>query len=100
MPFPYTIVGHVGDGNFHVQMLIDPDSREEWEMSENINRRLVSRAIRMDGTCSGEHGVGIHKMEFLKEEHGEDALELMRLIKHAYDPNNIFNPGKLVSWDA
>ncbi|ETF04552.1 D-lactate dehydrogenase [Advenella kashmirensis W13003] len=100
MPFPYTIVGHVGDGNFHVQMLIDPDSREEWEMSEDINRRLVSRAIRMDGTCSGEHGVGIHKMAFLKEEHGEDALELMRLIKHAYDPNNIFNPGKLVSWHA
>lgn len=100
MPFPYTIVGHVGDGNFHVQMLIDPDSREEWDMSEGINRRLVSRAIRMDGTCSGEHGVGIHKMEFLKEEHGEDALQLMRLIKHAYDPNNIFNPGKLVSWDA
>lgn len=100
MPFPYTIVGHVGDGNFHVQMLIDPDSREEWDMSEGINRRLVSRAIRMDGTCSGEHGVGIHKMEFLKEEHGEDALQLMRLIKHAYDPNNIFNPGKLVSWNA
>lgn len=100
MPFPYTIVGHVGDGNFHVQMLIDPDSEDEWQKSEHINRRLVTRAIQMDGTCSGEHGVGIHKMEFLKEEHGEAALNLMRLIKHAYDPNNIFNPGKLVSWQA
>jgi len=100
MPFPYTIVGHVGDGNFHVQMLIDPDSEEEWNKSEEVNNRLVHRAIGMDGTCSGEHGVGIHKMGFLKAEHGEDALELMRMIKHAYDPNNIFNPGKLVSWEA
>lgn len=100
MPFPYIIVGHVGDGNFHVQMLIDPDSATEWEAAESINRRLVLRAIEMDGTCSGEHGVGIHKMEFLKAEHGEMALELMRRIKHAYDPNNIFNPGKVVAWDA
>jgi D-lactate dehydrogenase (cytochrome) len=93
-------VGHVGDGNFHVQMLIDPDSEDEWNKSEEVNNRLVHRAIGMDGTCSGEHGVGIHKMGFLKAEHGEDALELMRMIKHAYDPNNIFNPGKLVSWEA
>jgi D-lactate dehydrogenase (cytochrome) len=100
MPFPYTIVGHVGDGNFHVQMLLDPDDPGEWRQSEDVNRRLVQRAIAMDGTCSGEHGVGIHKMEFLKAEHGAAALELMRLIKHAYDPNNIFNPGKIVSWDA
>lgn len=100
MPFPCTIVGHVGDGNFHVQMLIDPDSEDEWQKSEHINRRLITRAIQMDGTCSGEHGVGVHKMEFLKEEHGEAGLNLMRLIKHAYDPNNIFNPGKLVSWKA
>ncbi|HEX7387358.1 MAG TPA: FAD-linked oxidase C-terminal domain-containing protein [Castellaniella sp.] len=100
MPFPYTIVGHVGDGNFHVQMLIDPDSEEEWRQSEEVNHRLVHRAIGMDGTCTGEHGVGIHKIEFLKAEHGEDALELMRLVKHAYDPNNIFNPGKIISWEA
>lgn len=100
MPFPYTIVGHVGDGNFHVQMLIDPNSDDEWQKSEEVNHRLVHRAIKMDGTCTGEHGVGIHKMGFLKDEHGEDALNLMRLIKHAYDPNNIFNPGKVVSWSA
>ncbi|HXE19783.1 FAD-binding oxidoreductase [Castellaniella sp. UC4442_H9] len=99
MPFPYTIVGHVGDGNFHVQMLIDPDKPEEWQKSEAINHRLVHRAIAMDGTCSGEHGVGIHKMEFLKAEHGEAALALMRLIKHAYDPDNIFNPGKIIAWE-
>lgn len=99
MPFPFKIVGHVGDGNFHVQMLLDTDSQSEWEQSEAINRRLVLRAIGMDGTCTGEHGVGIHKMEFLKEEHGEDALALMRKIKHALDPGNIFNPGKIVSWD-
>ncbi|WP_151448657.1 FAD-binding oxidoreductase [Lacisediminimonas profundi] len=99
MLFPFKIVGHVGDGNFHVQMLLDPDSQDEWAKSEEINRRLVLRAIRMDGTCSGEHGVGIHKMAFLKDEHGEKALEVMRKIKHALDPDNIFNPGKMVSWD-
>jgi len=99
MPFPFKIVGHVGDGNFHVQMLLDADSRHEWEQSEAVNRRLVRRAIRMDGTCTGEHGVGIHKMEFLKEEHGEEALALMRKIKHALDPGNILNPGKIVSWE-
>src|SRR5699024_2626395 len=98
MPFPYTIVGHVGDGNFHVQMLIDPESATEWEQSEQVNRRLVERAIAMDGTCSGEHGVGLHKMDFLVAEHGPEALALMRQIKHAFDPNNILNPGKQVGW--
>lgn len=100
MPFPFKVVGHVGDGNFHVQMLLDADSWHEWEQSEEVNRRLVRRAIRMDGTCTGEHGIGIHKMEFLKEEHGEEALALMRKIKQALDPDNILNPGKIVSWDA
>ena len=96
--FLYTIVGHVGDGNFHVLMLIDPDSDAEWEESEAINHRMVRRAIEMDGTCTGEHGVGMHKMPFLLEEHGADALDLMRALKHAYDPNNILNPGKIVAW--
>ena len=80
-------------------MLLDANSQSEWDQSEAVNRRLVLRAIQMDGTCTGEHGVGIHKMEFLKEEHGEEALTLMRKIKHALDPGNIFNPGKIVSWD-
>lgn len=100
LAFPWSIVGHVGDGNFHVVMMIDADNQDEWKQAEDINSRLVMRAIRMDGTCTGEHGVGIHKMDFLKAEHGDAALQLMRNIKHAYDPNNIFNPGKIVSWSA
>lgn len=96
--FPYTIVGHVGDGNFHVLMLLDPDSETEWRESEMINHNLVKRAIAADGTCTGEHGVGLHKMQFMEAEHGENALSLMRSLKHAFDPNNILNPGKIISW--
>ncbi|TAM74286.1 FAD-binding protein [bacterium] len=94
--FPYTIVGHVGDGNFHVLMLLDPNNPAEWEESERINANLVRRAISMDGTCTGEHGVGLHKMEFMVAEHGQDALDLMRSLKQAFDPNNILNPGKII----
>lgn len=96
--FPYTIVGHVGDGNFHVLMLLDPDSEAEWQESETINHNLVRRAIAADGTCTGEHGIGLHKMQFMADEHGPDALALMRSIKHALDPHNILNPGKVISW--
>ena len=91
------IVGHVGDGNYHVMLLVDPNQPLDYEEAESINRRLVSRAISMDGTCTGEHGVGLHKMQFLLEEHGEDALELMRQLKNAFDPNNILNPGKIIA---
>lgn len=94
--FPYTIVGHVGDGNFHVLMLLDPDNPKEWEESESLNQRLVQRAIDMDGTCTGEHGVGLHKMEFMLAEHGQDALDLMGSLKQAFDPHNILNPGKVL----
>jgi D-lactate dehydrogenase (cytochrome) len=94
--FLYTIVGHVGDGNFHVLMLLDPDSQAEWEESERLNNNLVRRAISMDGTCTGEHGVGLHKMEFMLAEHGQDALDLMRSMKQAFDPNDILNPGKII----
>ena len=94
--FPYTIVGRVGDGNFHVLMLLDPDSTEEWEESQELNRRLVLRAIEMDGTCTGEHGVGLHKMEFMQAEHGQEALDLMHSLKQAFDPHNILNPGKVI----
>lgn len=96
--FPSTIVGHVGDGNYHVLMLLDPDSDAEWKESEIINHELVRQAIANDGTCTGEHGVGLHKMQFMAEEHGEDALDLMRSLKHAFDPNNILNPGKIIAW--
>ncbi len=94
--FPSTIVGHVGDGNFHVLMLVDPNSEAEWEESEQLNHRLVRQAIEADGTCTGEHGIGLHKMQFMAQEHGEDALDLMRALKNAFDPNNILNPGKVI----
>ncbi len=94
--FPYTIVGHVGDGNFHVLMLLDAENPQEWEESEHLNHRLVQRAIDMDGTCTGEHGVGLHKMEFMAAEHGRDALDLMASLKKAFDPNDILNPGKII----
>ncbi len=95
---PCPIVGHVGDGNFHVAILIDPDKPEELEEAEAINRRIVERALAMDGTCTGEHGVGLHKMEFMQHEHGNDALDLMRQIKHALDPQNLLNPGKIFTF--
>lgn len=94
--FPYTIVGHVGDGNFHVLMLLDPNNPAEWSESETLNRNLVLRAIEMDGTCTGEHGVGLHKMEFMQAEYGQDTLDVMLSIKKALDPNNILNPGKII----
>ncbi len=94
--FPSTIVGHVGDGNFHVLMLLDPNSPAEWAESERINHALVTQAIDADGTCTGEHGIGLHKMHFMAHEHGEDALDLMRSLKMAFDPQNILNPGKII----
>ncbi|MGB7398532.1 FAD-binding oxidoreductase [Castellaniella sp.] len=94
--FPYTIVGHVGDGNFHVLMLLDPENPAEWEESETLNHRLVQRAIAMQGTCTGEHGIGLHKQEFMQAEHGEDALDVMRALKQALDPRNVLNPGKML----
>ena len=94
----YAMIGHVGDGNFHVQMLVDPDNPDDIARAEQVNRAMVSRAIAMDGTCTGEHGVGMHKMDFLVEEHGEDAIATMRTLKHALDPHNIMNPGKVITW--
>ncbi|PPE67424.1 FAD-binding oxidoreductase [Caldimonas caldifontis] len=95
---PYFIVGHVGDGNFHVGYLIDPQKPEERELAERLNHQLVSRALRLEGTCTGEHGIGLHKMDFLREEAGEGAVALMRSLKHALDPKNIMNPGKIFHW--
>jgi len=89
------IVGHVGDGNFHVLFLVDPDRPEELAEAQALNDRLVRRAIAMDGTCTGEHGVGYGKMDFLEAEHGA-ALDVMRAIKKALDPQDLFNPGKIV----
>ncbi len=92
---PYFLVGHVGDGNFHFGYLIDPASADERERAEALNTRLVERALRMDGTCTGEHGVGLHKMAFLAQEAGPGAIAAMRAIKQALDPANIMNPGKI-----
>ncbi len=94
----YSIIGHVGDGNFHVLILVDPHDPAQYAKAEEINKRMVSRAIAMDGTCTGEHGIGLHKMDFLIQEHGEDAIGTMRAIKHALDPKNIMNPGKIIHW--
>jgi D-lactate dehydrogenase (cytochrome) len=88
------ILGHVGDGNFHVSFFIDPARDDELEQAQAINRRMVARAIAMGGTCSGEHGVGYGKAEFLAAEHGE-ALNVMAAIKKALDPQGILNPGKM-----
>ena len=89
------IVGHVGDGNFHLAYLVDPNIPEERETAERLNRELVLRALEMDGTCSGEHGVGLHKMDFLVSEAGAGAIDMMRTVKRALDPKNIMNPGKI-----
>ena len=94
---PYFLVGHVGDGNFHFGYLIDPNKAEEREVAERLNHALVSRALSMEGTCSGEHGIGLHKMDFLVTEAGVGAVDMMRAIKRALDPQNIMNPGKIFS---
>lgn len=91
---PATILGHVGDGNFHVVFSIDPDAPEEMAEVEALNARLVERALAMDGTCTGEHGIGLGKQDWLVAELGE-AVDQMRLIKRAFDPANIMNPGKI-----
>ncbi|WP_180126065.1 FAD-binding oxidoreductase [Rhodoferax sp. BLA1] len=92
---PYFMVGHVGDGNFHMGYLIDPNSPEERATAEQLNHQLVRRALALGGTCTGEHGVGLHKMGFLVEEAGVGAVAMMRAIKTALDPDNILNPGKI-----
>ena len=95
---PYFLVGHVGDGNFHFGYLIDPDNAQEFETAEQLNHQLVARALALGGTCTGEHGVGLHKMGFLRDEAGDSAVEVMRTIKRALDPDNILNPGKIFAW--
>ncbi len=95
---PYFLVGHVGDGNFHFGYLLDPNDAREREVAEGLNQKLVARALALDGTCTGEHGVGLHKMDFLVTEAGVGAVNMMRSIKRALDPNNIMNPGKIFSF--
>jgi len=96
-PFPIALVGHAGDGNFHLNYLIDPSSPAEIDHAQRLNDRLVRRALAMGGTCTGEHGVGYGKMKFLELEHGPAAVDVMRTLKRALDPDNRMNPGKMVS---
>ena len=90
------IVGHVGDGNFHMLMLVDPDRPDDYAAAEKLNERLVRRALAMGGTITGEHGVGMGKMKYMAAQHGEGALAVMRAIKQALDPENLMNPGKMI----
>src|ERR1700726_4446261 len=92
---PAPIVGHVGDGNFHVGFVLDPNEPKEMAEAARLNQRLVHRALSLDGTCTGEHGIGCGKLDFLIAEHGE-AVSVMRAIKTAIDPYNIINPGKIL----
>src|SRR5882672_6449150 len=93
--FPICLVGHAGDGNFHLIYVLDPARPAELEEAARLNERMVTRALAMGGTCTGEHGIGIGKMKFLKAEHGA-ALDVMRTIKRALDPDNLMNPGKMI----
>jgi D-lactate dehydrogenase (cytochrome) len=94
-PFPICWVGHAGDGNFHLLYILDVTSTDEMAIARRLNERLVTRAQRLGGTCTGEHGIGVGKLKYMDAEHGA-ALELMRSIKRAFDPDNRMNPGKLI----
>ena len=89
------LVGHVGDGNFHLVVLLDPDNPDELHNAERFNERLVARALAMDGTCTGEHGVGFGKSKFLRDEHG-NGVDVMAAVKRAIDPQGLMNPGKIL----
>ena len=93
MPIP--LFGHVGDGNFHLVILVDAASAADMEEAKALNKRLVKRALAMEGTCTGEHGIGMGKQASLQEELGE-AVDLMRSLKRAFDPENLLNPGKVL----
>ncbi|MCM2398044.1 FAD-binding protein [Rhizobium sp. S95] len=92
---PAAILGHVGDGNYHVAFAVDPSNKEEMAEVAAINKQMVKRAISVGGTCTGEHGVGTGKIAYMREEHG-DAVDFMALLKHAIDPSGIMNPGKIL----
>jgi len=97
MPIP--MFGHVGDGNFHCMILVRPESESDLGEAKRFNERLVDRALAMEGTCTGEHGIGFGKIASLKKEHGE-AVDLMAAIKRSLDPDNLLNPGKIVPCDG
>ncbi len=90
------IIGHVGDGNFHTTIFIDPDDDAMFEKALELDKRMVQRAQGMGGTCTGEHGIGLGKLKHMRREHGDGAIEVMQSIKAALDPQNIMNPGKVI----
>ncbi len=90
------VLGHVGDGNFHLVFCIDPNNEKELEEANRLNGLLVEKALAVGGTCTGEHGIGIGKLKYMRLEHGDGAVEVMQSIKRALDPKNLFNPGKTV----
>jgi len=94
MPIP--LFGHVGDGNFHLVILVDPKSESDMDEAKALNARLVKRALAMEGTCTGEHGIGMGKQASLRAELGEDVIDVMRDLKRLFDPDNLLNPGKVV----
>lgn len=94
-PVPASIMGHVGDGNFHVVFALDPEATEERALLAELNARMVAEALSHDGTCTGEHGVGLGKQKYMADEHGP-ALDIMRRVKAALDPDNLMNPGKVL----
>jgi len=93
---PVPLLGHIGDGNFHLMLLVDPDKPEQTELAKTFNKRLIERALKMEGTCTGEHGIGLGKMESMRMELGDDMMDLMRDIKKVFDPEGLMNPGKVV----
>ena len=93
---PVPLLGHIGDGNFHLMLMVDPDKPEQTELAKEFNQRLVERALKMEGTCTGEHGVGLGKMGSMRMELGDDMMDLMRDIKKVFDPEGLMNPGKVV----
>lgn len=93
------ILGHVGDGNFHVFFILDPDNADEWRQAKEINEAMIAHALSVGGTCTGEHGIGLGKRAALLREHGGDAVSAMQAVKRALDPRNLMNPGKIFSDD-
>ena len=89
------ILGHVGDGNFHVFFILRPDDAEGWDKARAVNEEMIAHALSVGGTCTGEHGIGIGKRHALVREHGAQGVALMRRIKRALDPQDLFNPGKI-----